>query len=129
MGRNRFKEILQNIHINDNSKMPKPGETGYDKLYKVRPLINSLQHNSQKAYNLHRELSVDEAMVLFKGRSSLKQYMPLKPVKKGYKVWRLCDATNGYAYNFQVYTGATSGAKPVDNLGSKVVKTMIEPIK
>ena len=44
-------------------------------------------------------------MIPFKGRSSLKQYMPQKPVKRGIKVWALADAANGYMANFQVYTG------------------------
>jgi len=46
-------------------------------------------------YNLHRDVSVDEAMVAFKGRSTLKQYMPMKPVKQGFKVWMLVDAHTG----------------------------------
>lgn len=31
--------------------------------------------------------AVDEAIVPFKGQFSLKQYMPKKPVKRGFKVW------------------------------------------
>ena len=33
------------------------------------------------------------------------QLMPLKPVKRGKKVWALADASNGYITNFQVYAG------------------------
>ena len=53
----------------------------------------------------HKELAVDEAMIKFQGRSSLKQYMPLKPVKLGIKVWVLADSNNGYFSKLQVYTG------------------------
>lgn len=38
----RFKKILANLHLNDNSHMPKRGEEGYDKLYKIRPMIKIL---------------------------------------------------------------------------------------
>ena len=38
----------------------------------------------------------------------MKQYMPLKPVKRGFKVWVLADATNGYVSNLQVYTGKSA---------------------
>ena len=31
-------------------------------------------------------------MVPFKGRSTLKQYMPKKPVRHGFKVWMLADS-------------------------------------
>ena len=72
----------------------------------------------------HRENSVDEAMVLFKGRSGFKQYMPNKPVKRGYKVWMRADAQSGYCCNFEVYTGATPGAAE-SGLGASVVKTWL----
>ena len=84
---------------------------------KVRPILDKIKNNSQKAYMPGREVAVDEAMVLFKGRSSMKQYMPLKPTKRGYKVWCLCDAANGYVYNFEVYTGAST-SKMEDGLGA-----------
>jgi hypothetical protein len=59
-------------------------------------------------------------MVLFKGRSSMKQYMPLKPIKRGYKCWCLWDSTNGYMYNIDVYTGATVGSTRGCTQGQKV---------
>jgi hypothetical protein len=58
----------------------------------------------------------------------MKQYMPLKPVKCGYKIECLCDSSNGYAYNIQVYTGASNGSVE-DTLGSRVVKTMMELLR
>ena len=45
---------------------------------------------------------VDEAMIPFQGRSSLKQYLPKKPVKHGIKVWCLADSSNGYVQRFDV---------------------------
>jgi hypothetical protein len=61
--------------------------------------------NFQDRYDPHRELSVDEAMVSFKGRLAFKQYMPAKPTKWGIKIWELADSHNGYVLNMQVYTG------------------------
>ena len=54
-------------------------------------------------YAPHKEIAVDEAMIKFQGRSSLKQYLPKKPTKRGIKVWVLADSKNGYFSNFQVY--------------------------
>ena len=48
-------------------------------------------------------------MIPFKGQSSMKQYVPLKPVKRGFKVWAMADSLNGYLYDFNVYTGASGG--------------------
>ncbi|KAJ8945549.1 hypothetical protein NQ318_020395 [Aromia moschata] len=39
--------------------------------------------------------SVDESMTKFKGRSRLKQYLPLKLIKRGIKVWTRCDSLIG----------------------------------
>ena len=44
-------------------------------------------------------------MIKFQGRSSLKQYMPKKPIKRGIKVWVLGDSSNGYFSQLEVYTG------------------------
>ena len=77
-----------------------------DRLYKLRPLINELIEKSRSNYNLSSHVVVDESLqVAFKGRSSLKQYIPLKPVKPGYKIWCLADSQTGYVYNFEMYTG------------------------
>ena len=35
----------------------------------------------------------------------MKQYMPMKPVKRGFKVWVRADAVNGYFCDFDVYVG------------------------
>ena len=43
-------------------------------------------------------------MVPFKGRSGLKQYVPSKPHKYGYKVFVLCSSS-GLIHNFDVYSG------------------------
>ena len=40
--RDRWEEIKRNMHCNDNSTMPFPGDENYDKLYKVRPHITYL---------------------------------------------------------------------------------------
>lgn len=77
----------------------------YDKLFKIRPLIESLKINFQIHYNPHCEQSIDEAMVKYKGRTSLKQYMPLKPIKRGIKIWCRADSHAGYLCDFEVYSG------------------------
>ena len=42
----------------------------------------------------------------FKGRLSIKQYMPLKPTKHGIKFYAICEADTGYCLNIYVYSGA-----------------------
>lgn len=94
--RNRFLEIWSNLHLSDNSKMPRPGDEHFDKLFKVRKFLNDLKTNFKVNYHPHREQAVDEVMIKYKGRTSLKQYMPMKPIKRGIKMWCRADSTNGY---------------------------------
>ena len=108
--RDRFLEISRYLHFVDNDTLQPRGSDGYDKLGKVRPLITHFSHTFADLYEPNKELAVDEAMIKFTGRSSLKQYMPMKPVKRGIKVWVLADSHNGYFSKFQVYTGKKDGA-------------------
>ena len=128
MPRSRFKVLMRNIHLNDNTQMLPRTDSRYDKLHKIRPLLDTIITNTQAAYAPHQQLLVDEAMVLFKGRSSMKQYMPQKPTKRGYKLWCLCDATNGLLYKAIVYTGATGDEGGEGGLGAKVARGLVEPL-
>ena len=93
--------VSYDYDINNNNAMPQGNK---DKLYKLRPLINSLNNSFIKLYNVSRQVSIDESVILFKGRSSLKQYNPMKPIKRGYKVWSMADM-DGYLYKFEIYQG------------------------
>lgn len=84
---------------------PKHGEQNYDKLYKLRPIINFIENSFAKYYQPQQKLVVDECKVKFKGRNSMKQYMRDKPVKRGFKIWMLCTQT-GYNLKFKIYTEA-----------------------
>lgn len=73
-------------------------------MYKLRPLLDSLNDRFTMLYNVSRQVSIDESMILFKGRSSLKQYNPMKPIKRGYKLWMRADM-DGYISKCDVYQG------------------------
>ena len=103
-------DIGRYLHFADNTALVPQGQPGYDRLGKVREVMEKV---SNRFYKPHCENSVDEAM------SSLKQYMPAKPVKRGIKVWCRADAHNGYLCQFEVYTGRSEGVQ--DSLGKRVV--------
>ena len=90
--RDRFLEISRYQHFVDNSNPPSRRDPDYDKFGKIRPVIDHISQNLLTVYNPHCEVSIDEAMTAFKGRSSMKQYLPKKPVKRGFKVWVRADA-------------------------------------
>ena len=80
-------------------------------------------------YNLNREITVDEAMIQFKGRLGFKQYIKSKPTKWGIKVFVLADAKNGYVSDFTIYTGKEEGADPSEGLCTRAVIDLVRPLE
>lgn len=129
MTHKRFQQITNNLHLNDNMQMPKKGSKEYDHCFKVRPLINMINENFHNEYKPSSRLAVDESMILFKGRSSMKQYMPMKPkIKHGYKVWCIADSSTGYLCKFKIYQGKQQERPNNRTLGEHVVLSLSEGI-
>ena len=104
MGRNRFEKLTSFLHFCDNLNVT-PEEKG-DKLWKVRPWLNELR-NSFLAIPAEENNSVDEIMVAFKGKHSIKQYIRGKPNPWGFKLWGRAGAS-GILYDFDMYQGSTA---------------------
>ena len=64
-----FKALLHCMHINDNTKAVPRSQPGYDRLHKLRPMIQRLQETWRTCYHPPQEQSIDEAMVGFKGKT------------------------------------------------------------
>ena len=73
ISRNRFNKFNQYFHLNDNAKAVAKGESGYDPLYKVRLLLDSVLKRSQTRYYPGQNISLDEATIKFNGWLSFKQ--------------------------------------------------------
>lgn len=128
ISRDRFFELHRYLHFVDNSSLSPPGTPAYNKLGKVQPIIDMLSERFAALVEPQREISIDEAMIKFKGRSTLKQYMPKKPTKRGIKVWMRADALSGYVSAFEVYTGRKADSVE-KGLGANVVKTLTEELQ
>lgn len=120
MPRNRFEKLMKCIHFVNNCEV-NDEEKKKDKVWKLRPWISSIQTNlariEQEEFN-----SVDEMMVSFTGRSSLKQYLPNKPTPWGFKLW-VRAGSKGMLYEFDVYQ-EQSGVKYALGLGGDTVLRM-----
>ena len=127
MPKNRFKELSSFLHFNDATREVARGNPGYDRLYKVRPVLNYVRQKCETSFSPTKNLSVDEGMIPFRGRLSFRQYMPAKPTKYGIKVWMAADSSNGYVLNFDVYLGKEPGQRRIHGLGYDVVTKMITP--
>ena len=125
MPRKRFTQSQRYIHLNDNAIMKERGHPDHDVLHKIRPLLSQVQETINERYNPGQNLAIDEAMVAYKGRSFIKQYLPNKTTKWGFKVWSLADSSNGYICGIDIYCGRR--AHPSTNgLGYDVVANLME---
>lgn len=80
MSLNHFKKICQFLHFNDNSMQPPSGSPGYDRLHKIRPILETSRRKFQSVPN-REALSVDEQMWATKASNLLGQYLPNKSQK------------------------------------------------
>ena len=117
---NRFEEIFSLLHCNDNTMQKQRDEEGYDRLFKIRPIIARLNDNFRKNAERETHVSVDEQIIPFKGRHSLKIYMVKKPKKWGYKLWVLAG-TSGYVHKFRFAGDNLSDDHPVNRVGDESV--------
>lgn len=97
--RDRFKELLRYFRV-----VPAPvAAAARNPLPHVRALAEKLNASFAAHFTPTQHLSLDEAMVAYKGRATNKQYIPSKPHKWGYKIY--CLASENYLLHFEVYEG------------------------
>lgn len=117
MSSGRFFAILRALHLNDSTQRVPKGQPDHDPLFEVRKLLDLVTPRFEDQFNLHEEVSIDEAMIPFKGRLSFKQYLPNKPTKWGIKVFVLADACTGYTKRIQIYTGKNTNLEAAVKTG------------
>jgi hypothetical protein len=110
MSCNRWKQIKLRLHFNDNTYL-----NPSDKLYKIRSILQPLTENFRKI-RMSEKLSVDEQVILVKGKHSLKNYVNNKPKNWGYKAFVLCDS-NGIAHNLKLYSGKAVHGPSLPDVG------------
>ena len=79
-----------------------PADPDRDKPYKLRSIINLIKDRCCRVYSPGKCLSMDESLVLSKGRLSFKQYMSSKRAIFGIKLFHLCTS-NGILLDVLAY--------------------------
>ena len=69
ISRNRFEEITRYFHLVDNSTLPQRGQPGFHRLQKVKGVLDMVRERFTAVYSPHACISVDEAMIPFKGET------------------------------------------------------------
>jgi hypothetical protein len=80
ISRNRCQLLLAKMYFNNPEK-----DGNAPKTYYMDEVVACFKKTFMEAREESPFQSIDESMAKFKGRSSLKQYLPLKPIKRGIK--------------------------------------------
>ena len=84
----RFYLILKFLHFNNNNDPDcDANDENRDRLHKLRPFLEMTRDQCKWVYQPGNYLSVDESLVLFKGRLHLRQYIRTKRARFGIKFW------------------------------------------
>lgn len=105
MSRDRFLLILRCIYFQKTSENENNVEKNI-RLGKIKNVIDYFNTKMLNCYYPQRELSLDEAMILWRGRLLFRQYIKGKRHKYGIKLYTLTEP-HGLIIKFMVYSGAT----------------------
>ena len=103
MTRERFNEILSNLHFWSNDDALPDNHPDQDRAFKVRWLIDYLNERFLGAMDPEVDQSVDKHMIKFKDRNIMWQHIKNKPIKWDFKMWYRCAPKTGYLYEFDIW--------------------------
>ncbi|KAL4082669.1 hypothetical protein QTP88_029730 [Uroleucon formosanum] len=102
MSGRRFEQILRcfSVEYYETEKV----NSKNDPIKKIEPIFKKLINNFQLAYIPYECLSLDESLLLHRGRLLFRQYMRLKKARHGIKFFELCTP-DGFVLNMEMYKG------------------------
>lgn len=118
MSRNRFMLILRCLHFSSEA-------SDEDRLAKIRPIVDHFNQTMKNIYCPGKQLSLDESMVLWRGRLVFRQYIKNKRHKFGIKLYVLAEP-EGIVHKFHIYSGAGDETSGVGHTQKIVLKLMEE---
>ena len=119
MSRNRFKNILPVLHLSD-------------KITKIIPFYYKIVKSCIENRPNSLDLSADESMLSYYGRSNSKQLMEINLVQSRYKIWVFAELL-GYVVYTDPYQGAKNGmstgtSEQTLGLGETVVLSLLDAL-
>ena len=116
MSANRFQQIKRFLKINDGrTELPNLGK-GSDWWKKLEPLATDIRTASLKYYQPSHNISIDEQLIGFKGRSRHTMTINNKKANKGFKLYSACDGNYLLGFLF------------ASKVGSPVILIIINPL-
>ncbi|XP_028173396.1 piggyBac transposable element-derived protein 4-like [Ostrinia furnacalis] len=121
MSRNRFMLILRCLHFSSDPR-------DEDRLTEIRPIVDNFNTVMNNIYSPGKQLTLDESMVLWRGRLLFRQYIKNKRHKYGVKFYVLAEP-EGIVLKFQIYGGAheeTSGQGHTQKIVLKLLEDNLD---
>lgn len=126
----RFHLLLKFLHFVNNEEYDE-ATCGSRRLYKLKPILDHLNDRFRSVYTPDCDVSIDESLMMWKGRLAWKVFIPSKRARFGIKSFELCEAKSGYVWNFLIYVGKETifdESLKDEAYGSKVVLELIDPL-
>lgn len=123
MSLKRFNILLRYIRFDNGNTRQQRLQTS--KSAAIDDIWIMLNANLESAYTPGANITVDEQLFPYKGRTRFTQYIPSKPAKYGIKVWWVCDSRTNYPLKGEIYTGKLANAEREVNQGERVVLSLV----
>ena len=104
----RFMKISHYFCVSDKANEPPRDSENYDKLYKIRPVVELLNKLFPRYYQHGKRQTIDESSIKMKSKDAVRIFSPMKPAKFSWKVWSRCDSespSKPYLLQFIPYLG------------------------
>lgn len=114
MGISRFRFMLKCIRFDDVTI----GEEWHrlNKVSTVRELVGYFVTHCKTSYCIGEYAILNEMLLAFRGRCSLRMYIPKKPSRYGLKIFPTIDSRTAYVTNLEIYVRSqTNGANKISN--------------
>ena len=121
ISRNRFETtLLSCLTFYDNT------DNTSQRIHKIKNVVEHIVTNIQEIYSPGRNLSLDEALLLWRGRLFFRQYIPNKAAKYGIKLYEL-STPNGFILNILIYEGKGTVYNQSSSHAHGVVQKLMDP--
>ena len=127
ISQNKLVLIEKYIHFDNISEL---GER-YNRSSKIHPRHEYIAERWQSPLTLGRDVSIDEALLLWKGSLSWKQFIRTKRARFGIKTFVLADTCTDYIWNSVIYTGDNMMINPDLNFtynATNIVMSLAEDV-
>ncbi|XP_025415575.1 piggyBac transposable element-derived protein 4-like [Sipha flava] len=119
MSHKRFLLLTRYIRFDDGRT--RPFRLQSDKAAPIRDIWNYMNENLAKNYSPYENITIDEQLFPYRGKTKFTQYIPSKPAKYGIKIWWACDSKTKYPLQGKLYTGRQEGNERETNQGENVM--------